>query len=274
MPYQDMYFGNRDLRSSFENTGRRGESASDAYLKQALSYNPVAALRSANTGSINQFRRQFGLDLGELRGSQVGSGRLNTGWGYGDQDRLFTESADRLNDKFLSNAFNAENLRMQNMSGLANFGAQQGSEYRGGTADLGASFRDYRDMQKQRSRDLAGNIFGGFLTGAGYALSDETLKEDIEDAPAVLPRLRKLKGKRWRWNQEGRRLTGEDRQRSGVIAQEVETEFPELVERDRRTGKKRVDYGGLAATLVNALGELDAKVERMGGSAAAALAGA
>lgn len=274
MPYNDMYFGNPDLRKSFEATGQRGDQASNAYLKQALSYNPLAALRSANTGSINQFRRQFGLDLADLRGSQVGSGRLNTGWGYGDQDRLFTESSDRLNDKFLANAMQAENLRLSNMGGLASFGAQQGGEYRGGVSDLGASFRDYRDAQKDRSRSLAGNIFGGLMTGAGYAMSDETLKTDIEAAPDVLPRLRRLKGKRWRWNKEGQKVTGERKRRSGVIAQEVEEEFPELVDRDPKSGKKRVDYGGLAATLVNALGELDRKVERIGGGhAAAALAG-
>jgi hypothetical protein len=48
----------------------------------------------------------------------------------------------------------------------------------------------------------------------------------------------------------------------GVIAQEVEAVFPELV-RTSRTGVKRVRYNGLVAPLMTAAGELNRRMEAL-----------
>lgn len=48
----------------------------------------------------------------------------------------------------------------------------------------------------------------------------------------------------------------------GVIAQEVERVFPELVTTDEH-GRKRVDYIGLVAPLIEAVKELDERVRAL-----------
>jgi hypothetical protein len=49
----------------------------------------------------------------------------------------------------------------------------------------------------------------------------------------------------------------------GVIAQEVEEVFPQLVITDEQ-GRKTVDYVGLVAPLIEAIKELDARLGALG----------
>ncbi len=48
----------------------------------------------------------------------------------------------------------------------------------------------------------------------------------------------------------------------GIIAQDVERVFPELVTTDR-LGRKKVDYLGLVAPLIEAVKELDDRVQAL-----------
>lgn len=77
----------------------------------------------------------------------------------------------------------------------------------------------------------------------------------------AVARIRKLRGVRWRWREHA----PEDAQALpgvGVIAQEVEAVFPELVVDDPR-GFKAVYYPGLIAPLIEAVKELDARLSRI-----------
>jgi hypothetical protein len=49
----------------------------------------------------------------------------------------------------------------------------------------------------------------------------------------------------------------------GVIAQEVERVFPDLVETDPETGIKRVAYYGLIGPLIEGVKELDARLREI-----------
>lgn len=268
----NIYFNNPMLQTGFEEGARRGATAEDAYLGRAMAYNPMANIKASAEGAFNVYRRRLKEDMESLLGSQVGQGRVRTGYGMQDQDRLMLESTDRLNSEILRNAMLGEQLSFQNMMGLGEYGARTSGDIRQGVADLEATERDRRAQEKQSKRSFWGNLAGSAMGALAMAFSDEELKEDVKPAKPVLPRVRRLKGKKWRWNEEGRRLTHENGRRHGVIAQEVKLEFPELVERDADSGRLKVDYGGLTATLVNAIGELDDKVERLGGHAAHALA--
>lgn len=76
----------------------------------------------------------------------------------------------------------------------------------------------------------------------------------------ALKGLRAVRGVSWRWRDDNPAgLTGTD---AGVIAQEVEAVFPELVSTDER-GFKTVSYGGLVAVLIEAVKELDARLQRL-----------
>ena len=71
-------------------------------------------------------------------------------------------------------------------------------------------------------------------------------------------RIARLRGVTWQWRTDAPR--GARRQPGvGVLAQDVEREFPELVATDR-LGRKRVDYFGLIGPLIEAVRELDDRV--------------
>jgi Chaperone of endosialidase len=79
----------------------------------------------------------------------------------------------------------------------------------------------------------------------------------------VLSRVRRLRGVsyEWREGEEHRGRTGRGRE-LGVIAQEVEAVFPELVTTGA-DGFKRVDYLGLIPVLIEAVKELDERLRKM-----------
>lgn len=78
-------------------------------------------------------------------------------------------------------------------------------------------------------------------------------------AMSVLDRLARIRGVTWKWKEEagplGKIPGSAD---AGVIAQEVEAEFPELVVTGP-DGIKQVSYTGLVGVLVEAVKELAAQ---------------
>jgi Chaperone of endosialidase len=73
-------------------------------------------------------------------------------------------------------------------------------------------------------------------------------------------RLRRIRGVSWEWR-EGAPVESHGRE-AGVIAQEVQVVFPELVKR-APTGYLRVNYRGLAAKIGEAMIELRDRIARI-----------
>jgi hypothetical protein len=82
-----------------------------------------------------------------------------------------------------------------------------------------------------------------------------------EDRDTAVDRLRQIRGVRWRWRSTAPRRARRSPE-IGVIAQEVERVFPELVSTDWR-GHQRVAYIGLVGPLIEAVKELDARVQAL-----------
>jgi hypothetical protein len=74
-------------------------------------------------------------------------------------------------------------------------------------------------------------------------------------------RIGALRGVRWEWADEAP-AEAKDQPGIGVIAQEVERIFPELVE-TTEDGLKRVHYYGLIGPLIEAVKELDARLRAL-----------
>jgi hypothetical protein len=75
----------------------------------------------------------------------------------------------------------------------------------------------------------------------------------------VLERIAKLRGVTWEWNEDAAAYGKQPGSRdAGVIAQDVEAVFPELVGTSPE-GHKFVNYNGLVGVLVEAVKELEAK---------------
>jgi trimeric autotransporter adhesin len=83
---------------------------------------------------------------------------------------------------------------------------------------------------------------------------------------SALERLRRLRGVTWEWRDDAPDAA-KDQPGMGVIAQEVQAMFPELVTTTAE-GHLQVDYDGLIPPLVEAVHELDARLraveERLG----------
>ena len=98
-------------------------------------------------------------------------------------------------------------------------------------------------------------------TGKGTAiswdkLSDERFKKNIQTIPSSLEKIAQLRGVYfdWRTDKFSKRNFPEG-QHIGLIAQEIETVFPELVS-TQKDGYKSVSYSNLVAPLIEAVKEL------------------
>ena len=89
--------------------------------------------------------------------------------------------------------------------------------------------------------------------------SDKRLKDNIKPIEGALDKVCQLGGYEFDWNSKQDVYEGHD---IGVIAQEVEAVFPELVT-DRDNGFKAVKYEKLVPALIEAIKELKAEVESL-----------
>jgi hypothetical protein len=101
--------------------------------------------------------------------------------------------------------------------------------------------------------DMSGNV-----TAAGNvtAYSDIRLKDNIEVIKNALEKVTQLNGVTFTRNDQEDKA----RRHAGVIAQEVEKVLPEVVSEDNE-GIKNVAYGNMMGLLIEAIKELQAKVE-------------
>jgi hypothetical protein len=103
--------------------------------------------------------------------------------------------------------------------------------------------------------DVLGNLT---VNGTFYA-SDIRFKNNIRNISGALTKLTTLRGVTYDYNQEYKTKRNFDKSHQlGVIAQEVETVFPELVI-TAEDGYKAVDYAKFAPIFIEAIKELDAK---------------
>lgn len=102
----------------------------------------------------------------------------------------------------------------------------------------------------QESADL-------FIAGSLTQSSDVRLKKNISTLDSGLALVNQLRGVSYNWKEKGR-----PENKIGFIAQEVEAILPELVSTNK-DGFKSVSYAEMTAVLVEAVKELNAKVEKL-----------
>ena len=128
--------------------------------------------------------------------------------------------------------------------------------------------------------------YGGWFTGAvnvdgdlwyrGVLLStsDSRLKKDVQNINGALDKVLKLRGVTYYWKNREEMAAAkgvpadsmyygyDNKKHIGVIAQEIEQEFPELVKTDI-DGFKTVDYVGITPILIEAVKELKAEKDEL-----------
>lgn len=75
-----------------------------------------------------------------------------------------------------------------------------------------------------------------------------------------LDKIIKLNGKYYEWNEKMEEITGVTGNSYGVIAQEIQKEFPEMVEM-QESGYLAVDYKQLIPVMIEAIKELKQEID-------------
>lgn len=100
---------------------------------------------------------------------------------------------------------------------------------------------------------VADNIQSGTFA---YTASDASLKKDVKTIPNALEKILKLRGVEFNWKKDNAPSVG-------LIAQEVEGVFPQLVGTNPTTGVKGVQYEGLVGPLIEAVKEQQKEIEEL-----------
>lgn len=103
------------------------------------------------------------------------------------------------------------------------------------------------------------SFWGNVWAYGFYYISDKNLKKDIKKIESPLEKILKLNGYTFNWKDSGKADIG-------VIAQEVEQVFPELVAENKNAkweSYKTVQYGNLVAPIIEAIKELASQVKSL-----------
>lgn len=134
-----------------------------AYEERAQSYDPHAAAERQSQATLDSFFEQYGEDFASLRGSQVGSGRLNTGYGGQDEGRLQRDFMDRSSRAIAQNSLQASGLELQNNQSMGAYGSQAQGRY----LDLLSGQLDRETAQKNAERQRRAGLYGGLGAAVG-----------------------------------------------------------------------------------------------------------
>lgn len=103
-----------------------------------------------------------------------------------------------------------------------------------------------------------GNAGDGTSVAANayFYISDKRLKKDVAPIGGALAKVLSLSGVSFAWKSTGEKSIG-------LIAQDVEAVFPEVVRANPETGIKAVEYGNLVAPLIEAMKEQQREIEAL-----------
>jgi hypothetical protein len=125
----------------------------------------------------------------------------------------------------------------------------------GKIAKFKSGFTDVYVIEKNGNATLTGTHFAANHVNT----SDARLKEDIQPMGDVLARLDAIEPVRYRFKDD---VTADEDYQLGVLAQEVASVFPELVE-ERPDGYLGVSYSHMTAVLLQAIKEQQRQIEAL-----------
>jgi len=116
--------------------------------------------------------------------------------------------------------------------------------------------------------NVTGKISATTLQSSDGAVqtSDKRFKKNVKTIDNALAKTEQLNGYTYNWNKLAKKQKGitSEEEQVGVIAQELEAVFPQLVKTDKE-GYKAVNYAALTAVLIEAIKELSNEVSTLKG---------
>ena len=155
---------------------------------------------------------------------------------------------------FVSFLTNGQNITVA--SGKSFTVEKTGSVIMSGNFSNSGTFTLNSDSDEFSSIIIGGSVTGNMTIGGDVVVSsDARLKANIVSLGSTLAKLLLIDGKSYTMKKGGK-------QKFGVLAQDIQTVFPELVTTDDKD-MFAVNYQGLVPVLINALKEQDDKISRL-----------
>lgn len=135
-------------------------------------FDAAAAARETASVAFEDFRERLGEDVESLRGNQVGRGRLDTGFGFEDEDRLVRGLGRDLSKEISRGAFQAAGMNLRNIEGGArdaNQASDRHLDYLSGSTDREQARINAKKAERKSRFGLlaggAGAVVGGIFGG-------------------------------------------------------------------------------------------------------------
>ena len=100
------------------------------------------------------------------------------------------------------------------------------------------------------------DVHGNVIASAYFHHSDERLKTGIASLENSLAKISRIQPVSFRWKENNKPSIG-------LIAQNVEKVFPEIVNTEEKSGLKSVNYSALIPVLIQAINEQQAQIEEL-----------
>jgi len=240
--YFNFYSGDYQSRSYDAHIRAYGQGSSVGYVE--MNHDGTNANILADVGDINiQPAANVGIGTGDPKDKLQVKGNVRLDNGAGNGSALRFAEADTLKWALLYRPWALHSL---------GFWDEQVSRWaismEGPTGDVGIN-TDNPEYQF----DVAGLCHAtGFPTS-----SDVRLKKNIQPLGKVLEKLDQIRSVTFDWNEVYDSLGRSSGHREiGVIAQDVEAQFPELVTKWEGSDYRAVDYGRMTSVLIEAVKEL------------------
>lgn len=153
--------------SEGDSRATRLENQSDSRREQ---FDARDYARDVAAGTFRDFKEELGADIESIRGNQASRGRLDTGFGFEDEDRYVSEAFEDLQAELARNSFTAAGLDLENTAGIERSGAMardRNTELLVGATDREQARENARAQRKRRRFGLLGGLVGA---GAGFML--------------------------------------------------------------------------------------------------------
>ncbi len=228
-------------------TGRLGASSTWAAYDQF-----TGVWGHSNASNIGNLSGQVSHSLGGWFRAQPASAMTLDALGTYYVGGIYGEVGGEINAS--SNSIISGVIGVDNSTGTGTSfaGYFEGDVYASGDVGIGKKNPSYE-------LDVNGDI--GCVTL--HESSDARLKADVSQLTGVLDKIEQIRGVSFKWNDQARvvgAIPGE--KQIGVIAQELETVFPELVS-SSENGYKSVDYAKLTAVLIEAVKEQQKSIDEL-----------
>lgn len=153
----------RGAENATRRLGARANAAEDTYWQRLSSFDPMAAATEASTAQLSLAMPRIMEAFGNMRGAQTATGRLNTGYGYADQDRFMADTAENLNAQMAARAMQAAQMRQAATSEMGRYATGARDTYMDAALGRYYSDADRRAADDASRRGMWGNIIGGAI---------------------------------------------------------------------------------------------------------------